>query len=243
MGVAPCFYLSPEYWQSPLCLEGQEARHLAVLRLPVGAELRLLDGQGREGLCVIRNVRKNGVELELLSEKLHPAPTRRAIMVISWCKAIRRGFFLEKAVELGVAEICCWQARRSQGRMPENLCVNWQGQLLAGAKQCGNPYLPLVRAFFGGAGELAPQAPENRRILLLEPGQNRPLLQAGQLGQEGSTLYLFGPEGGFDPQEVELFLAAGYGAASLGERALRWESAALVCLGLHYWAALLGGPK
>ena len=238
MEVAPFFYLSPECWQSPFCLEGQEARHLAVLRLKAGAKIRLIDGKGREGLFCIRNLRKNYVELDPLSENRHPEPARRAILAISWSKAIRRGFFLEKAVELGAAEIWCWQARRSQGRMPEDLCANWQGQLVAGAKQCGNPHVPQLRAFFDGAGELAPHAPENRRILLLEPGTDRPLLQAGQLGQQGNSVYLFGPEGGFDSQELELFLASGYCAASLGERALRWESAAIVCLGLHYWTSL-----
>ncbi|MCL2123494.1 MAG: 16S rRNA (uracil(1498)-N(3))-methyltransferase, partial [Desulfovibrionaceae bacterium] len=142
------FYLPPEQWHPPFCIEGQEARHITrVLRLASGAELRLLDGAGREGLFHIAGVGKEHVELVLLSEKRHPAPVCRAIMAVAWNKAIRRGFFLEKAVELGAAEIWCWQALRSQGRIPDDARASWQGRLVAGLKQCGNPYLPLVRIF------------------------------------------------------------------------------------------------
>jgi 16S rRNA (uracil1498-N3)-methyltransferase len=228
------FYLPPERWTPPFCLDGQEVRHITkVLRLEPGATLHLLDGAGREGLFRMAGVRKERVELALLSEKTHPVPACRAILAVAWSKAIRRGFFLEKAVELGAAEIWCWQARRSQGRMPDDMRESWQGRLVAGLKQCGNPYLPLVRVFFGGARELAVHAPEYSRILLHEPGEHCPMLDFVQLGRKGDTVYVIGPEGGFDPQETETLINAGYAPASLGERPLRWETAAIMCLSLH----------
>jgi 16S rRNA (uracil1498-N3)-methyltransferase len=236
------FYLPPERWNPPFCLTGHEARHVAkVLRLASGASLRLLDGAGREGLFRVAAVRKDVVELALLSEKMHPAPVCRAIVAVAWSKAIRRGFFLEKAVELGAAEIWCWQARRSQGRMPDNVQETWQGPLVAGLKQCGNPYLPLVRVFSGGASELASHAPGHPRILLHEPGEGFPMLGLAQVGRKGDTVYVIGPEGGFDPQERETLIKAGCAPASLGERPLRWETAALLCLGLHWFCAASGG--
>ena len=237
------FYLPPEQWQPPFCLTGQEARHITrVLRLEPGAEVRLLDGVGREGLFRIADVGKERVDFVLLDETMHPAPECRAILAVAWCKAVRRGFFLEKAVELGAAEIWCWQARRSQGRMPGDVRKIWLGQLVAGLKQCGNPYLPLVRAFPGGARELAAHAPEKLRILLQEPGERRPMLDLARLGRKGNTVYVIGPEGGFDPQEAEMLISAGYAPSSLGERALRWESAAIMCLSLHQFCAALAAP-
>ena len=86
------FYLPPEQWNPPYCLEGQEARHIAkVLRLEPGAALRLLDGAGREAVFRITDVRKERVELALLSEKMHPEPVCRAVLAVAWSKAIRRG--------------------------------------------------------------------------------------------------------------------------------------------------------
>ena len=232
------FYLPPEQWNPPFCLEGQEARHIAnVLRLRAGAALRLLDGTGREGVFRITAVRKERVECVLLSEKTHPSPVCRAIMAVAWNKAIRRDFFWEKAVELGVAEVWCWQARRSQGRMPGDPHTSWHGRLVAGLKQCGNPHLPVVRALSGGARELAAHAPEHRRILLHEPTERHPMLDLAQVGRQGDTVYVIGPEGGFDPQEAEMLIEAGYMPASLGERPLRWETAAIMCLSLHHFCS------
>ena len=235
------FYLPPQQWNPPFCLAGQEARHIVnVLRLRPGTPLRLLDGVGREGVFRITGVRKECVEFDLLSEKTHPAPVRRAIMAVAWSKAIRRDFFLEKSVELGAAEIWCWQARRSQGRMPEDLYETWQGRLVAGLKQCGNPHLPLVRIISGGARELAAHAPEHPHILLHEPGEGHPMLDLAQVGRKGDTVYVIGPEGGFDPREAELLISAGCVPASLGERPLRWETAAMMCLSLHHFCAASG---
>jgi 16S rRNA (uracil1498-N3)-methyltransferase len=235
------FYLPPEQWNPPFYLEGQESRHIAnVLRLRPGAALHLLDGAGREGVFRITGVRKERVECALLSEKTHPAPVCRAIMAVAWSKAIRRGFFLEKAVELGAAEIWCWQARRSQGGMPDDLHENWQGRLVAGLKQCGNPHLPVVRVFSGGARELVTHAPEHPRILLHEPGGPCPMLDLAQVGRKGDTVYVIGPEGGFDPQEAAMLIKAGCTPASLGERPLRWETAAIMCLSLHHFCSASG---
>jgi 16S rRNA (uracil1498-N3)-methyltransferase len=232
------FYLPPEQWNPPFGIAGREARHITkVLRLAPGAALRLLDGAGREGLFRMTGVSKERVELALLSEKTHPAPVCRAILAVAWSNAVRRGFFLEKAVELGAAEIWCWQARRSQGRMPDDVHENWQGQLVAGLKQCGNPHLPLVRVFFGGARELALHARENPRILLHEPDERCPMLSFAQVGRKGDTVYVIGPEGGFDPQEAEALIEAGCVPASLGERPLRWETAAIMCLSLHQFCS------
>jgi len=238
------FYLPPEQWKPPFGLDGQEARHITkVLRLGPGAELRLLDGAGREGVFRVAAVRKDRVELAPLSETTHSAPVCRAIVAVAWSKAVRRGFFLEKAVELGAAELWCWQARRSQGRMPDDVRENWQGGLVAGLKQCGNPYLPVVRVFSGGARELAAHAPGLPRILLQEPGESCPMIDLAQLGRKGDTVYIIGPEGGFDPRERETLITAGCVSASLGERPLRWETAAMMCLSLHWFCSATGMPR
>jgi 16S rRNA (uracil1498-N3)-methyltransferase len=124
--------------------------------------------------------------------------------------------------------------------MPDDVHEHWRAQLVAGLKQCGNPHLPLVRAFFGGAPELAAHAPEKQRILLHEPGGGGPPLDPARLGRKGDTVYIIGPEGGFDPREAQELITSGCVPASLGERPLRWETAAIMCLSLHRFHAASG---
>lgn len=233
------FYLPPEAWTEPYALPAQEARHLAqALRLNVGEKIRVLDGEGRMGIFSVAKLRKQQVTLHFESDIRVPRQPARAIMALAWSKAVRRGFFMEKAVELGVDSIWLWNADHSQGRMPAEVKESWHGQMVAGAKQCNNPWVPQVETLGGGVGQLVSQAMDtDRRILLLEHQTDIPLLSAQQAGQDGTTLYVIGPEGGFSARELAALSCGGFIAASLGNRILRCETAAMLCLGIHWWAS------
>ncbi|MDR1125590.1 MAG: 16S rRNA (uracil(1498)-N(3))-methyltransferase [Deltaproteobacteria bacterium] len=248
------FFLEPNLWHAPYILEGQEARHLTkALRLKNGDRVRLLDGAGRSGEFAILATGKNSVELEFLREETHPEPRLRCWLAAAYTKAARRAWLLEKAVELEAAGIWFWQAEHSQAKVPDEHKENWREQLIAGAKQCLNPWLPELRTFTGGAGALAARMsagyPKFARIFLLWEGQASdnmlclddltPAQPGNRRGQPESLLFIMGPEGGLSAKEVDLFLKNGARALSLGRRILRWETAALLCLGLSYWAGQL----
>jgi 16S rRNA (uracil1498-N3)-methyltransferase len=73
--------------------------------------------------------------------------------------------------------------------------------------------------------------------LLCEPGERHPMLSLDQLGRKGNTVFAIGPEGGFVPQEMGMLTEAGYAPVSLGDRPLRWETAAIMCLSLHQFCS------
>ena len=239
----PFFYLDPEHWGDTACLEGQEARHLGqVLRAEPGTEVGLLDGRGRSGIFVVRKVGKKNVQLERVSETLTPAPLSRAVVALAYSKAVRRGFFMEKAVELGAHGVWLWQGDHSQGKLSataEEACL---GQMIAGAKQSGNPWLPEVRALSGGVDQLIHLShAADHRILPWELQDGVHMLTPEMAGQPGLTVYVVGPEGGFSQRELAALNAAQFTPVSLGARVLRCETAATLCLGLHWWASQLAG--
>lgn len=241
----PFFYLPPEAWGTDVCLEGQEARHLTqVLRLTPGCEVGLLDGRGRRGRFILRAVNKKNARLERLEEETLPRPKALAVMAPAFSKAVRRGFFMEKAVELGAHGVWLWQGEHSQGRLPAAARETCLGQMTAGAKQSGNPWLPEVRALTGGVDQLVSLAHEaDYRILPWEMQTGVPMLTPGLAGRAGLTVYVVGPEGGFSERELAALRAANFTPVSLGGRVLRCETAATLCLGLHWWASQLpGGP-
>ena len=216
------FYLPPEQWAHDLWLEGQEAKHLVqVLRLAPGEEVLLLDGQGRSGRFAIAETAKKKARLVLQEEQMAPAPESRAVMALAFSKAVRRGFFMEKAVELGAHAVWLWQGDHSQG----------------------NPWLPQVEALTGGVDELVRRAATaDRRILPWEMQDTVSMLTPQLAGRPGTTVYVIGPEGGFSQRELDSLRAAQFTFVSLGARVLRCETAATLCLGLHWWASHLADP-
>ena len=181
--------------------------------------------------------------LALLGWSFVPQPRARAVMALALSKAVRRGFFMEKAAELGAAGVWLWQGDHSQGRLAENAASASLGQLIAGAKQCGNPWLPEVRAFADIGGVIGQAAGADFRLLPWERQEGVAMLGPGMAGRAGTTVYVIGPEGGFSPRELAALGEAAFTPVSLGARILRCETAAALCLGLHWWASQLpGGP-
>lgn len=236
------FFLEPEHWHEPYVLQGDDAHHLTkVLRLKPGDEIRLLDGKGTEGVFRIDSSSRRDVNLTLLRRFEHPYPARSVILAAGWTKAARRSWILEKAVELGALGVWFWQGERSQFPVPDDVKDNWRGQLVAGAKQCRNPWLPELRTLSGGVSELI------RETDALQPAARHALLEEGLapcrpltpdlLAPKGATVCVIGPEGGFAPREAHALLDNGFVPLTLGERVLRWETAAMLCLGLHWWGA------
>ncbi len=235
------FYLPTEQWASHCILDGQEARHLTqALRMQAGEKVIILDGNGKKGQCEIEKVSKREVRLHLLQEEFIHRPLSLPIMALAWSKATRRGFFMEKAVELGVHEVWLWAGDHSQGRIPTNVKEHWQAQCIAGMKQCQNPWLPKIQILPNGIKELTEKSLDiEHKMLPWEVQDNIPMLTPELIGKSGRTIYAIGPEGGFSDKEIKSFNEAKFMPISLGNRVLRCETAALLCLGLHWWASHL----
>lgn len=241
MSSLPAFYL-PEWGSEPV-LENDEARHANVLRLKAGEEIMIMDGRGKSGRCRIKKIGKKNLDLELLREWRTPRPASRPIIAIALSKAARRGFFLEKAAELGAWAIWLWDAERSQGEIGEKLAQSCRAQINAGAKQCHNPWFPEL-VILGKVDKLATRAQScDWRILPWEAKAGEPVISLAQLGLPGETVYALGPEGGLADWEAGCLVDAGFAPTSLGDRLLRCETAATLCLGLHWWASQLPDGK
>ncbi len=243
--MSHAFYLPFAQWptkeslDTSCVLEDAEARHIIqALRMKVGEEVYILDGQGRQGLCRITHMSKKDVTLQLIAEDFFARPLSLPIMALAWSKATRRGFFMEKAVELGVHEVWLWQGHHSQGKVPAQVKEHWQGQCIAAMKQCRNPWLPTVRVLQGGVKELVQASMDfPHKFLPWEVQKHIPMFTPAMAGQEGVSIYAIGPEGGFSSEEVQHFTQNGFQTVSLGNRILRCETASLLCLGIHWWAS------
>src|ERR1700704_3284342 len=167
------FYLAPEHWTGgSFVLTGAEAHHARnVLRLESGDKVVLFDGRGRE---LTAEIISSSPELAL--RKLHEAQTPPLRCRITLGQAIPKGknmdLIVQKAVEIGAAEIAPILSDRTVLRLDEESAAQkqakWQQVAIEAAKQCGQNWLPQVRAarklkdFFSDVDSVA--AVSNRRV-------------------------------------------------------------------------------
>lgn len=234
---APRFYCPPPL-QAGLCCElpPGAARHAArVLRLRSGDMLTLFDGRGGDFAARVSSVERERVFAELLDWRDHECEAPLSITLVQALQAGEKmDLTVQKAVELGVAQIQPVMARRSvvrlEGERAARRVGHWQGVAVAACEQCGRNRVPQVADITPLADWLAHARQETALRLLLLPGAAHSLATLPPPASGTRVELLIGAEGGLAPEEIELALRAGFVAIRLGPRILRTETAGLAAL-------------
>jgi len=240
------FYISPENWNpDTLALTGSEAHHARdVLRMKRGEKLVLFNGGGREITAEIINACSSEIRLRKLHEAETPPLRCRIVLGQAIPKGKNMELIVQKAVEIGAAEIAPIISDRTVVQVDFESAAQkqtkWRQIAIEAAKQCGQNWLPRVRAprklpeFFDAVekdnarfdlrliGSLQPDAQHLKKILADYSSQHEHRPQ--------SVLMLIGPEGDFTPAELALARRHGCRPITLGPIILRVETAAIYCL-------------
>jgi 16S rRNA (uracil1498-N3)-methyltransferase len=223
-------------------LNGSDARHLTrVLRVEPGQRYEISDNRDVY-LAEIEAAHKERVVFRTLEKLETPPASMRLILCAALVKFDHFEWMIEKATELGVAEIAPFEAARSERgleRAAQKRVERWRRIALEASQQSRRAYLPEVRepVAFEAVVELAAKY---RYSLDEEPG-GKALASAipAERHAEDSVALLIGPEGGWTEAERAAFVAAGWTRVSLGPLILRSETAALAGLAVlaQAWAA------
>ncbi len=224
-------------------LPQEEAKHATrVLRLTVGDELLLMDGNGsfcRAEITVATGHRCLYKILETMPQErawegnihLAMAPTKLND---------RTEWFAEKATEIGMDELSFLDCRFSERRVIK--CERIDKILISAVKQSHKAWKPILNEMTPFERFVKAERKGDKFICHCyneeDIGPLSPLPQRGELKpflmdvlQRGvETTVLIGPEGDFSVDEVRLALKNGYRSVSLGTSRLRTETAALVAV-------------
>lgn len=213
-------------------LTGPEAHHLAtVRRFEAGDRVTLFNGNGFEYAAEIVAVAKKQVVLTILAEE---QPERELPFALEIAAAMPKGdrgdFLIEKLVELGVTRFTPLETTRTIVVPKPARIENLQQAVIEASKQCGRNVLMRIEPVTKWPAFLArADLPGSR--LILATGSTMPISAVNR-----DVVLAVGPEGGWEPQEIEMAEQAGWQRTSLGPRVLRVETAAIAgatAIGTH----------
>jgi 16S rRNA (uracil1498-N3)-methyltransferase len=227
-----------EHWdEATASITAAQAEHMVrVLRAQPGMEADVVAG-GRVFHAQVAAVAPHEVRFNLIAE-VEADPALPITLVMSVYKFDRMEWAIEKATELGVAEIAPVMARRTEKHLAlaaEKRVERWRRIAQEAAQQSRRSDVPVIR----DPVSLPPRAraaAKGTRVVLAEQERSttlRALVEEAIAAAENEMPQFeiaIGPEGGWAPEEEALFDANGWRAASLGPRILRAETAAIAAL-------------
>ena len=233
-----------------MIFDSEESNHLArVLKKKSGAQINAFDEDGKSYLLELTDCADPAaVQAKIISASAPAAnafnanesgllrrnfPLPRLILCPALIKLPRFEWLLEKSAELGVEAVQPIVTRRTIVHFSEQQIATkverWKKILIAAAKQCDRANLPSVSAPILFPNLL--KNLQNQKSLILWENEKINFLTGKKFETEfktGEKIYLLtGPEGGFDPAEIEQARQANVAVFGLSTHILRAETASI----------------
>ena len=226
--------------EKQVVVTGGDVNHIKnVLRMKPGEKFVANDGNGASYCCSIREFSGDCVIADIEKGQLKNTELPvRLVLFQGLPKADKMELIIQKAVELGAAEIVPVEMARCVVRLDEkkkkNKIARWQSIAESAAKQSGRTVIPEVKNVmtFGEALKYS----ESLDMLLVpyECADSVKILRnkIDELKGGMSAGIFIGPEGGYEEKEIEKAKEHGGEIVSLGKRILRTETAAIAALSI-----------
>lgn len=217
-------FYQPELQNGLLELSQEETRHaVRVLRLQEGDAIEVSDGKGVRAKAAITEISKRSCLFQIIEQTEELLPILPKIAIAPTKSIDRFEWFLEKAVEIGVREICPILCSNSERRIIKQ--DRSEKVLLAAMKQSQRNWLPKLHDLTSYSDFLA-KADEPLLLAHCRDGMKTQL--SSKLNSD--SWIMIGPEGDFTMEEIELAQSKKAIEIDLGKSRLRTETAAVFAL-------------
>lgn len=206
-----------------------------VLRAKVGEQAILFNGQGGEYLAELTQIDKKSAEVQILDYQAENRNLPFQVTIgLVMSKGDRMDYAIQKATELGVAQIQLLTSERCEMRLKydrdQKKLEHWQGVAISACEQCGLNLIPQILAPMSVNDWTADCQADLKLVMALTDGQIQfpsPL--------PAKIAILIGAEGGLSANEITTAHTHGFLSWTIGERVLRTETAPVVALSILNW--------
>ncbi len=212
-----------------LMLDEYASRHLAkVLRFPQGQEITLFNGDGKNYLATLVQVKKY-CEVEVHTCIQNTSESKLDITLVQGiAKGEKMDFLMQKSVELGVNKIIPifseYCVVRLKGEKLQKRMVHWQKIIIGACEQSGRSIVPSLVSAMNFEDFIDTEFVNG---FVLHHRAKCSLLEINKVNQ---ATIIIGPEGGLSGQEIANANAQGSQSLLLGSRVLRTETASLAAI-------------
>jgi 16S rRNA (uracil1498-N3)-methyltransferase len=231
----PFFYIeSFDATQQLIALNEETSKHVVqVLRMQAGEQLNLTDGKGSLLTAAITDAHKKHCVVRIHATRHTLQAARKTTLAVSLVKNTSRfEWFLEKATEMGVAEIMpllCERTERQHFRYDR-----MKGIVVSAMLQSQQTWLPVLHEPVKFEDAIRQTGASDGLLKLIahcEDTAKNPFSEI-QLNLFSNAMILIGPEGDFSSAEIATAIQENFLPVALGETRLRTETAAVVAAAL-----------
>ncbi len=224
--------------KTEIVLNEETSKHVVqVLRMQNQEQLQLTDGKGKIFTVEITDNNRKKCTVAVKKVTNHQPPPTNITIAISLLKHVNRfEWFLEKATEIGVAEIIpliCTRTEKQQFRYQRMKTILVSAMLQS--QQCRLPVLqePVVFDKLWQPIGTLPKLETYHQKFIAHCREDIKRDLTDQVNKSlASKIILIGPEGDFTGEEVALAIEHHYVPVSLGNTRLRTETAGVVAASL-----------
>ena len=232
------FFIEPRQISgNQVTITGADVNHIRnVLRMKPGEIVRISDEKDFCGQCRVDELLEDQIILTVLEEADSTELPAEVTLFQGLPKGDKMEWIIQKNTELGIARIVPVAMKRSVVKLDAKKApakvARWQAIAESAGKQSGRTKLPEVAQVMTYGQMLKEAADYDLLLLPYESAEGmdavRSLFAQAKPGMRIGIL--IGPEGGFEPSEVDAAVEAGWKVLSLGRRILRTETAGMTVM-------------
>lgn len=224
--------------EDTILVTGSDVNHIKnVLRMKIGEEILISDGNDKEYVCSILNMDDEKVEAKILDIN---GPGRELPIKVYLFQGLPKGDKMEtviqKMVELGVYGIVPVSTKRSIVKLDAKKAANkvkrWNTISESAAKQSKRGIIPRVNDVYTFKQAIDMAKELDMIIMPYEEADDmektRNIIRG--LKKDTSVGIFIGPEGGFAKEEVNAVMEENGTPITLGKRILRTETAGMAIM-------------